>query len=256
MLAGMAAYWESTVAALATMSTSGTPPVSLVIGVYGLFLYMALLALPYLTILGATAFAEERDGGHLDLLCITLLNQRDLVYAKAARLARSGAAIMVLPIVLELLIFAMGWATSWALVLTSLHCLAAGVFWLALGMALSLRIPKTSQGPTLAALFFNDVNVVSLSSTPMHCMFLQIFDNRVEPQQGGSNGLTIEKARAASLCYTLAYFLGAAGMYAWALRPATPWQASWLPHATRMTLLEGARPPPALPVPAHQPELS
>ena len=228
---------------------------------------MALLALPFLAILGATAFAEERDGGHLDLLCITLLDQRDLVLAKAARLAGSGAWIIALPIALEGVIVAIGWGTSWAFVLTTLHCLAAAAFWLSLGMALSLRLAKTSQalitaltlvlvfmaaGPTLAALFANEINTFAMSSTPLHCIFLQVVDNRVQPFYS-SNGLTVEQVRVASLCYTLAHAIGAVALYCWTLRPAPPWRAaSWLPYATTVT-----RPLPARPVPAaHQPEFS
>jgi hypothetical protein len=251
VLTGIALNWEITVRTIRLSGTMiGMPPPSLMIAVFTLPFYLALLAFPYLAITGATAFAEERDGNHLDLLCITLLDQRDLVHAKAARLARAGLSIMALPILLEVLLLQMGWTTWWAMALTTLNCLAAAAFCLMLGMALSIRLAKTSQaivvtlglllaimsaGPFMTLL----VNVrdselpLVMTSPPVQCTFLSVADNVVEPERLPGR-MTIEALRAICAFYTLAYAAGAIGMYCWALLPAPPWrddESIWLSYA-------------------------
>jgi ABC-type transport system involved in multi-copper enzyme maturation permease subunit len=245
VLSGIAINWDTTVKILITPPASAPPP-SLIIAMYSLILYVALLMLPYLAIVSATSFAEEHDGGHLDLLCITLLDQRDLVHAKLARLAILGAGIVAMPIVLETLILIMGWATVWAWLLTSLHCLAATAFWLTLGLAVSIHVQKTSKalilalslvlagmasGPLILSLIgHEEAAPLAMISTPFHCVFLQITDNHVEPERMQS--WTVESLRILSLLFTLGNVVGAIVCYVWALRPAPPWQAAhafWLP---------------------------
>jgi len=204
-----------------------------------MLLYLSFLALPYLAVSGATAFAEERDGNHFDLLCITLLDQRHLIQAKAARLLRLGLVMLLLPFVLQVLIWGLGWSRSSAVVLNVLHCLAAAAFWLMLGMAIGLRMAKTAQAVVLTvAIGFvigilipwvsmmideNKLLPIALCCSPAQCMLVQMTDNRVEEIQPPGD-MTLAHVRGLSLFYTLLYAVGAAAMYLWALRPYGPWQ--------------------------------
>jgi hypothetical protein len=270
VLIGIASSWEITVRTIRLSGTMmGMPPPSLMIALFTLPLYLIFLAFPYLAITGATAFAEERDGNHFDLLCITLLDQRHLVHAKAARLARVGLSIMALPMLLEVLLLAMGWTTWWALRFATLHCVAAGAFALILGMALSLRLAKTSQaivltlglllaigsvGPLMTNFVVAEFEVpLIMTCPPAHCMFLSMADNLVEPQRF-YHGITLEVLRAISLFYTLAYALGALVMYWWALQPAPPWRAEhplWLSYAITESRRSLAAAPSVAPQPAE-----
>ena len=238
VLTSIALNWEATVAALRSGTFPAAPPVAMIVAAFSLFLYLAFLALPYLTITGAAAFSEERDGNQFELLRVTLLEQRQLIFAKAARLLRTGLGILMLPLVLEMLIWGMGWATWPALVLTALHCLAAGAFWSMLGMAVGLRMAKTSQAIVVslvalsaAGLFVPWVAMmideerlfaVALCSPPAHCMFLQVVDNHVQPGMLPGD-MTLRELRGLSIFYTWAYATGAVAMLVWALQPADAW---------------------------------
>ena len=174
-----------------------------------MLLYLSFLALPYLAVSGATAFAEERDGNHFDLLCITLLDQRHLIQAKAARLLRLGLVMLLLPFVLQVLVLVLGWSRWSALVLNGLHCLAAAAFWLMLGMAIGLRMAKTVQAIVLTfaigfvigilvpwiSMMIDEEKLlpVALCCSPAQCMFVQMMDNRVEKigRPGGHDAGTI-----------------------------------------------------------------
>jgi hypothetical protein len=243
---GITSNWQSTVDAI--QNRRGGPPPALEIAFASLGFYLALLALPYLAIVGATAFAEERDGNHFDLLCITLLDQADLVHAKAARLALVGLTMILLPTLIVGLTLVLGWSTWWAASLIVLHCLAAAAFWLLLGMALSLRMAKTSQaivvclalvlvfivsGVLIDISFSNNPTFFALSSSPFHCMFVLVCDNLVERTTLPS-GMTLSGMRSISIFYTLANAVAPYAMYWWALQPALPWRAEhpmWLAHA-------------------------
>jgi hypothetical protein len=167
---------------------------------------------------------------------------------------------------LEALIFAMGWATWWALILTSLHCLGATSFWLTLGLALSIQVQKTSKalmialslvlvavvgGPLILSLIANEKALpFAMVSTPFHCIFLQNIYNHIEPERPG--GWRVESMRMLSLIFTLGNVIGALVCYLWALRPAPPWQAAhalWLPNSiTNMRAIRPTAPQPAPPL--------
>jgi len=247
VLGSIAYYWRVSVGLMGP--PTGAPPPSLLIAVFAMFLYLGFLAFPYLGVLGASAFAEEREGNQFDLLCITLLDQRDLVHAKVARLARSGVAMMMLAWLLQTAVLALGWSTWTGFVLMALHCLAAGAFWLMLGMAIGLRTARTSQaimitlGIMLVAMLLTPMVTMMLSeylfalalvSSPLHCMFLHMTDNRIDINMHLPGEMTVTGLRAVSLFYTLAHAVGAVLLYVSALQPAGPWRASqmryWSPR--------------------------
>jgi ABC-type transport system involved in multi-copper enzyme maturation permease subunit len=238
LLIAIGIYWQASANTIAS-GQAGTPPASLLIAVIGMLLYLSFLALPYLAVSGATAFAEERDGDHFDLLCITLLDQRHLIQAKAARLLRLGLVMLLLPFVLQVLVLALGWSRWSALVLNVLQCTAAAAFWSMLGMAIGLRMAKTVQAIVLTVVIGiaigivipwismmideNNLLPIALCCTPAQCMLLQVQDNRVE-EIGPPGTMTLVQLRWLSLFYTLLYAAAAAAMYRSALRPYGPWR--------------------------------
>jgi len=242
VLAVIAWEWKNT----NLQRAMGTGPPALgVIAALSTFCYLSFLALPYLAVAGATAFAEERDRPLMDSLRVTDLEQREIVRAKAIRLMRVWAGMMLLPILLILCLASVRWTSPTGCLLMAGRCLSSGTFAAMLGLAVGLRARSTLQAILVTlvtgliggffiplAAFGVGPGVVGYTiltvSPPVHCYLLAFQESPLGPP----GTISIAELRYVAAGWTTAFAMASVLLYRLSLAPAGPWReplgdASW-----------------------------
>jgi hypothetical protein len=231
--------WSSSVQAVAAQAMGGPPPVVCIIASVGTFCHLAFIAFPFLAVAGATGFSDEREGRMLELIRLTDLRHSELVNAKSVRLALLVLILLMPPLVLTAVMVAIGCSTWMSLILVTANCLASLAFAASLGLAIGVRLRKTSHAvaTTIAFGLVGGIMVPFLSmlsvragptstqysfvtlSPPVQCFFLMMGDTL----RGGTTPaptISVGTMRAVALMWTLAYGLASLGLYLSSLRVA------------------------------------
>jgi ABC-type transport system involved in multi-copper enzyme maturation permease subunit len=242
LVSGIAWEWQG--GALQNAMGPG-PPALAVIAAVAIFAHLSLLALPYLAVAGATAFAEERAKRLIDFLRLTDLEPCEIVRAKAIRLMRTWAGMMLLPMLLVLCLVLVRWTAPIGCLLVAALCLSAGAFAVMLGLAIGLRARSTFQAILLTLVtgliggFFVPVaamgtvaaigadstpgivrHAVITMSVPVHCFLLAIGDSSLGPPWA----VSLVEQRWVALGWTAAFVASSATLYRMSLNrlPALP----------------------------------
>ncbi len=204
------------------------PPVAMIVAFISVFFHLAVIALPYLATAGATAFAEERDSNQLDLLLTTDLDHREIVRAKAVRLAGLVVVIMLFPVLVTAMFHAVQFHSFGEFLLMAAQCLASGALAASLGLALSVFRPKPTQAVVtnlailivlwfaipLCAMFVALNREPILLSPPLHwLMFVESFPRRYTPNDSWNHMYTT------SVFVSAAYAMASLALY-WCALPA------------------------------------
>jgi ABC-type Na+ efflux pump permease subunit len=123
-----------------------------------------VVSLVIVNALAVTSITNERDGGALDLLLVTDLTPKEFIFGKLGGVAYVAKEMIVLPVVLGILAFAVGALSLFNLLMLMIGLAVMNLFVITLGVHCGLHYANSRHaiGVSLGNVFFLCLGVVTL----------------------------------------------------------------------------------------------